>query len=336
MKIAAALSCLLVSGASAFQPPMMTFAVGKAPPKAKAVVKKVQKAAKSIPSATKAVKAVKKAPQVKKAVAVAKKAVAPVKKVERKAKATVAKVKASIPKPAVVRGKVARAIPQTVRSIPSQAIPYENAPALLDGSLVGDVGFDPCYLSTKADLLTNYFNGIFNNQVNIDGITWYREAELMHGRICMVAVLGFIVPGFATFPGNAWTGVDAYSATNPLEAWNAAPSAALFQIFAFMSCLEFRRIRIILSQGSNYMAGDSQRWGQGPGRWNPLGLDYTPAEYEEKQLQEIKHARLAMIGFLGLVFQANASGVNVVQQWSQAFVIPEYVGKAGYYFPEGI
>lgn len=202
--------------------------------------------------------------------------------------------------------------------------------------MVGDVGFDPCFLSTKADLVANYFNGIFGGAGPQDGLTWYREAELMHGRICMVAVLGFIAPGFGTLSGNDWTGVDAYSYKNPLEAWGNAPSAALFQIFAFMSILEFRRINIIFQQGPSYMAGDSQRWGQGEGRWNPLGLNYTPEEYAEKQLQEVKHARLAMIGLLGLIFQANASGVNVVQQWSAAFTTPDYYAKAGYFLPEGI
>lgn len=158
----------------------------------------------------------------------------------------------------------------------------------------------------------------------------------MHGRIAMVAVLGFIIPGFGTFPGNEWTGADAFSYTNPLEAIGSAPSASLFQIFAFMAGMEFRRIKIILKDGNSYQAGDSQKWGQGPGRWNPLGLDYTPAEYAEKQLQEIKHARLAMIGLLGLIFQANASGVGVVEQWSTAFTTPDYVAKAGYFLPEGI
>lgn len=223
-----------------------------------------------------------------------------------------------------------------VGTVPSVAIPGEVAPALLDGSLVGDVGFDPCFLSTKADSKAPYFNAIFGNQVQLDGLTWYREAELMHGRICMVATLGFIVPGFATFPGNDWTGADAYSTTNPLAAWDAAPGAALFQIFSFMSLLEFRRIAIILKDGNRYQAGDGQKWGQGPGRWNPFGLNYTPAQYAEKQLQEIKHARLAMIGFLGLVFQANASGINVVEQWSTAFTSPDYAAKAGYFLPEGI
>lgn len=156
----------------------------------------------------------------------------------------------------------------------------------------------------------------------------------MHGRICMIAVLGFIVPGFGTLAGNEWTGPDAFSTTNPLEAISAAPSASLFQIFAFMAGLEFRRIKIISEDGPNYQAGNSQRWGQFG--WNPLGLDYTPEEFEQKQLQEIKHARLAMIGLLGLIFQANASGVNVVEQWSSALTTPEYVAKAGYFLPVGI
>ena len=185
--------------------------------------------------------------------------------------------------------------------------------------------------------MEGYFNGLFENKVNIDGLTWYREAELMHGRICMLATLGMIFPGIAHFPSNEWAGVDAYSYTNPLEAWGSAPGLALAQILAFMSFLEFRRINNIFEDGSNYQAGASQRWGQGgEGYWNPFGLNYTPEEYAEKQLQEVKHCRLAMIGFLGTVFQANASGEGVVEQLGAAFTAPEYYAKAGYFLPEGI
>jgi hypothetical protein len=152
----------------------------------------------------------------------------------------------------------------------------------------------------------------------------------------MIAAVGFIVPGFVTFSGNDWTGVDAYKLTNPLEAAGGAPGLALVQIFAFMGYLEFKRINYITEKGASYMAGDSQAWGQGDGRWNPFNFNYTPEEYAKKQLQEVKHARLAMVGLLGLIFQANASGVGVVEQWSAALVIPGYVGKAGYFFPEGI
>lgn len=214
--------------------------------------------------------------------------------------------------------------------VPSIALPYEQAPALLDGSLPGDVGFDPCFLSTKAAGPAKYFNGLFFGSAPIDGLTWYREAELMHGRIAQMAVLGFIVPGFGTLASD-WT---AY--TNPLSTISSPPGAAIFPIFLFMAGLEFRRILIIQQDGAKYMAGDSQKWGQGAGRWNPFGFNYTPAEYAEKQVQEIKHSRLAMIGLLGLIFQANASGVGVVEQLGAALVAPEYASKAGYFLPEGI
>jgi hypothetical protein len=204
---------------------------------------------------------------------------------------------------------------------------------MLDGSMIGDVGFDPCFLATKADSVAPYFNGIFAGNAPVDGLTWYREAELMHGRICMIATLGFIAPGWGTIPGAE--GID-FTQTNPLLAFDTVPGPALFQIGAFMSALEFKRISYISSKGASYVAGDSQAWGQGEGRWNPFSFDYTPAEYAEKQLQEVKHARLAMIGFLGVVFQATASGEGVVEQWSGAFSIPDYAAKAGYFLPEGI
>jgi hypothetical protein len=333
MKLSLSVCAILAASATAFTPPAMTFAVGK------------KKTAPAKASATKAVKAapVKKAPIVaKKAPVVVKKAVAVVKKapvVVKKAPVVVAKkvvaAKKVVVKKAVAAKKVVvkKAVPafkanKSVGTVASRAIPGEQAPAILNGALIGDVGFDPCFLSTKADTIANYFNGIFDGAVQLDGLSWYREAELMHGRICMVAVLGFIVPGVSHLPGVG------YDYTNPLEAWGSAPSAALLQIFAFMSALEFRRIGNIASAGSAYVVGDAQRWGQDG--WNPFGLDYTKAEYAEKQLQEIKHARLAMIGFLGVVFQANASGESVADQWGAALHAPEYASKAGYFLPEGI
>jgi len=102
-----------------------------------------------------------------------------------------------------------------------------------------------------------------------------------------------------------------------------------------MTFLEFRRINIIKEEGSNFQPGDL-RIGQGKGRYNPFGLDYTPEEYEEKRLQELKHCRLAMVGIFGLWAQAQASGVGVIEHIGSSLVAPEYYTKAGYFLPEGI
>jgi len=77
------------------------------------------------------------------------------------------------------------AAPKTVVNYQaSQALPFMEKPAALDGSMAGDVGFDPFGFSEVFD------------------IKWLREAELKHGRICMLAWtgfvatdLGFVLPG---------------------------------------------------------------------------------------------------------------------------------------------
>jgi len=217
---------------------------------------------------------------------------------------------------------------------PSQALPFATAPATLDGSMIGDVGFDPLGFSTVP--VGPWFTGAAGRQGSIGNLNWYREAELIHGRIAQVAVVGFLAPGlFGTLPGNEWTGVSAYSNLNPLDAFSQVPGLAILQIFLFMSYLETKRINIIKEEGSAYQPGDL-RIGQGEGRWNPFGLDYAPEAYAEKQLQELKHCRLAMIGVFGLWAQAQASGVGVTEQIGNALIAPDYYAKAGYFLPEGI
>jgi len=217
---------------------------------------------------------------------------------------------------------------------PSVALPFANAPATLDGSMLGDVGFDPLGFSTVP--VGPWFTGLEGRNGQLGNLAWYREAELIHGRIAQVAVVGFLAPGlFGTLPGNEWTGVDAYSNLNPLEAFSQVPGAAILQIFLFMTYLEIRRINIIKEEGEDYQPGDL-RIGQGEGRWNPWGLEYSEEAYEEKRLQELKHCRLAMIGVFGLWAQAQASGVGVTEQIGSALVYPEYYAKAGYFLPEGI
>ena len=217
---------------------------------------------------------------------------------------------------------------------PSQALPFAKAPATLDGSMLGDYGFDPLGFSTVP--VGPWFTGGEGRKGEIGNLNWYREAELIHGRIAQIAVVGFLAPGlFGTLPGNDWTGVDAYSNLNPLDAFSQVPGLAILQIFLFMSYLEIRRINIIKEEGAAYLPGDL-RIGQGEGRWNPFTLNYSEEDYEEKRLQELKHCRLGMIGVFGLWAQAQASGVGVTEQIGAALTAPEYYAKAGYFLPEGI
>ncbi len=348
MKVIAA--TFLIGSASAFQAPFMTVSLSKSKPKSTVTVKKlvaVPKVAAAAPAVAAAAAGTKKVAAAPKAAAVVKKAAAAVavKKV-----APVAAVKKVAPvvavkKAAPVVKKVAPAVKRAVSSssdativsadvfasgVDSVALPLTKAPYTLDGSLVGDVGFDPFGFST-IKTGSQFLGDAFE-----DNLKWYREAELMHGRIAMMAALGFVFPGLiGTLPGNEWTGVDAYSYTNPLEALYKAPGLAIQQIFCFMAIMEFFRIKRLQEKGASYEAGDFG-WGQGEGRWNPYKFNYTPEEYKEKQLQELKNGRLAMMGVLGLYLQANASGEGVIEQLKDALNTPGYYAKAGYFFPEGI
>ena len=217
---------------------------------------------------------------------------------------------------------------------PSEALPGKLAPATLDGSLVGDAGFDPIGFTT-APWSTFAAESLGVDPATIDTVKWLREAELTHGRIAQLAVLGFIWPAaFGTFAGNEWTGVDAYSYTNPLEELDHVPYLAVAQIVAAMAWVEFRRVSFIKEDGKKRIPGDL-RLGT-PGGYNPFNLNYSPAEYKEKELQEIKHCRLAMMGVFGLFCQNANSGTDVISQLSKAIVAPEYAAKAGYFLPEGI
>merc|ERR1712205_52772 len=151
--------------------------------------------------------------------------------------------------------------------------------------------------------------------------------------IAQLACLGFVFPEIAHFPGNESVGQDAFGVMNPFLAVDAVPKAGWYQILAFMVSLEALRLNRL--KDPDYIPGDLGL-GQGPGRWNPFGFEYTAEEYEEKQLQEIKHCRLAMLGFLGLASKASGNDIGILENLGYSFSRPEFVSKAGFYFPEGI
>merc|ERR1719352_1026740 len=89
-----------------------------------------------------------------------------------------------------------KAAPEPVDLGPSLAMPFLTRPVNLDGTMAGDVGFDPLGLSEIDDL-------------GID-LYWLREAEIKHGRVAMLAATGVIwVEAFGPLPG--WPEADGRS-----------------------------------------------------------------------------------------------------------------------------
>jgi len=165
-------------------------------------------------------------------------------------------------------------------SAKSTSLPFMEAPEALDGSMAGDVGFDPLGLSSIID------------------IKWMREAELKHGRICQLAWLGFVFTdlGF-TLPG------DMHKVSSVAAHDAAIQYGAMQQLLLFISLAE-----IISSVAvSQMMTGESDRK---PGDFS---LDFfkfssTPEKAAEYELKEIVHCRAAMLAFSGVVTQAVLTG----------------------------
>jgi hypothetical protein len=161
----------------------------------------------------------------------------------------------------------------------SAALPFLEYPANLAG-YAGDVGFDPFR---------------FSDFVPVD---FLREAELKHGRICMLAVTGFIAVdcGARIFPVP-----EAYQGLTSLTAHDAlVEQGAMSQIFLWCGLAEIIGSIAVMQmmEGSGRQPGD---YG-----FDPAGflLGKSDEEVQEMKLKEITHSRLAMMAFSGVITQA--------------------------------
>ena len=150
--------------------------------------------------------------------------------------------------------------------------------------MVGDVGFDPLGFTTTITELGGDLN-------------WVREAELMHGRQSMLAVVGFVFPALVGKLPVDWA---ADVSVNPLIAQYQLPPVVLGQLFVSMAVAEGIRASIIYKAGA--VPGEH---GFDPMGFLPKYCD-TPEKMQTMKLKEITHCRLAMLAFGGMVTQAVA------------------------------
>lgn len=157
----------------------------------------------------------------------------------------------------------------------SKSMPFLEAPTNLKG-WVGDVGFDPLGFS-------DYFD-----------MKWLREAEIKHGRVSMLATLGFVLQQFLpAIPGYVHC-----------DDSNLAPTAvgisAMLQIVFYAGILEFWT-----NKGKVTMLDMFEDDDRVPGAlgFDPMGLAVgkSQEEMEVMQLKEIKNGRLAMLAIGGMI-----------------------------------
>jgi len=166
----------------------------------------------------------------------------------------------------------------------SESLPFMEKPAHLEG-YVGDAGFDPMGLSTPAN------------------IKWMREAELKHGRICMLAWTGWVAVDLGVkFPGPRYETLSSWAAAAVKADTPLLKQAVGYEmLFLFLWVGTFETIGF--TQIYNMMDGEDRD--AGDFGWDPLGL--LPGNEEQYKLAELTHGRAAMLAFSAVVTQAACS-----------------------------
>ena len=189
----------------------------------------------------------------------------------------------------------------------SKAIPFLPRPINLDGSMVGDVGFDPMYLSSIPKDFSGFIQPPQWEEKGIPTLYWMREAELKHGRVCMLAWFGWLAAdgafGFPLrFPGEIYS---VENIPNSYAAHDALVSQGSmgFLLFA-VGLIEFCTGSVLVEVAK----GESDREA-GDYKLDPLNFlkDKSEEEVNRMKLRELKNARLAMLAFAGVVTQSGLS-----------------------------
>lgn len=201
----------------------------------------------------------------------------------------------------------------------SQSLPFVNCPAALDGSMAGDVGFDPLgFAGTTTDLKN------------------YRDAEIKHGRLAMLAAAGWPLSELFDKKIAAALGLPAV-----LDANNRVPSVLnggmgkISPVYWGACLLLASAIEVyesgVASKKKDYFPGDLG--------FDPFGL-YPKEEKDRKWMQtaEIKNGRLAMIAITAFAAQEFVTHIAIIDE-TPFFFKPIWQvladnANAGYSYPE--
>jgi len=159
--------------------------------------------------------------------------------------------------------------------------------------------------------------GFTNGKSELE-VNRYREAELTHGRVGMLAAAGFLVQEkfHPLFSGDGGPAIDQIPQL-PVWLWAVMGSG--------IAAAEAKRISIAFREldGEKLKAESALRPGYVPGdlSFDPLGLAPTdPAEFALMQEKELAHARIGMIAAATFLLQ---EGVTK-QTWGTYWGLPDF------------
>jgi len=140
-----------------------------------------------------------------------------------------------------------------------------------------------------------------------------RAVEIKHGRICMYATIGYMVPEYFKFPGylSPSEGIKFEDVPNGLGALSKVPLAGWLQIFAFAGVIETTGFFSGSSTAIGFMKDstmDGTPGDYGIGFPNFIGKVEDPEAKKSKLAAELANGRLAMVAIIGMFFQDGLTG----------------------------
>ncbi|KAG7350842.1 fucoxanthin chlorophyll a/c protein [Nitzschia inconspicua] len=175
----------------------------------------------------------------------------------------------------------------------SQSLPWLDRPEALDGTYQGDVGFDP-----------------FGFAKNKEDLRLYREAEIKHARLAMLAAVGWPISELLDR-----TLANAFGWQTIVDATDRAPSvlngglgkispvywAGVITIAAAIDLIQLQKSR----NNPTYTPGNLN--------FDPLGLYPDDKEGQDQmKLAEIKNGRLAMLAITAFALQEAVTHMGVI------------------------
>jgi hypothetical protein len=161
----------------------------------------------------------------------------------------------------------------------------------------------PCYGLPGAIAPTGYFDplGFSRTGISLVDVKRYREAEVQHGRVAMLATVGYLAGETVSGP---------FQISGPANDQLAQMPGPAFAILTlFIAAVELKRAttgwvepnlnswsRTLFTLRDSYYPGDLG--------FDPLGLKPTDArEFATMQTKELQNGRLAMLGVFGMCSQ---------------------------------
>ncbi|CAK9110075.1 unnamed protein product, partial [Durusdinium trenchii] len=158
----------------------------------------------------------------------------------------------------------------------SKSMPFLPKPQNLGGLVGGEAEFDPLGFSDTFD------------------VKWLRESELKHGRVCMLATVGFVAEQYWNFPGGSETPM-----MLPQAIYTAPPNLTALLIF-IAGYIESSSYDGKLTMLDMFEGEGAKR---APGDLN-FGKRFLPGDKEkadELATKELNNGRLAMLAFAGMI-----------------------------------